>query len=125
MLTGFGVEFGLIADGAASALEQQIGAFTAGKFGLGAEVTCHVKFLPLIDLLHAENAGATVDGFGGGSCETGAGDYIRCGGVLRTAAVVGNGSTSAMETMRIPNAPRARTEDSRPGPGPLISTSRF
>src|SRR6476620_8646847 len=30
-----------------------------------------------------------------------------------------------MEVMRMPRAPRARTEDSRPGPGPLISTSRF
>src|SRR5450830_1311558 len=27
--------------------------------------------------------------------------------------------------MRMPRAARARTEDSRPGPGPLISTSRF
>src|SRR3954469_1204040 len=27
--------------------------------------------------------------------------------------------------MRIPSAASARTEDSRPGPGPLISTSRF
>src|SRR3954463_185726 len=27
--------------------------------------------------------------------------------------------------MRMPSAARARTEDSRPGPGPLISTSRF
>ena len=53
MLAWLGVEFGLVADGAACALEQQIGAFTAGKFGLGAEVTCHVKFL-VIDLLHAE-----------------------------------------------------------------------
>src|SRR5574343_513133 len=37
----------------------------------------------------------------------------------------GTGVTSEIEVMRMPRAPRARTEDSRPGPGPLISTSRF
>src|SRR3990167_3624746 len=37
----------------------------------------------------------------------------------------GTGVTSAIELIRMPNAPSARTEDSRPGPGPLISTSRF
>ena len=47
VLAGLGVELGLVADGAAGALEQQVRAFTAGKFGLGAEVTCHVGFLEL------------------------------------------------------------------------------
>src|SRR6476661_4114860 len=37
----------------------------------------------------------------------------------------GTGVTSAIDVMRMPRAARARTEDSRPGPGPLISTSRF
>ena len=29
-------KFGLVADGAACALQEQVGAFTAGEFGLGA-----------------------------------------------------------------------------------------
>src|SRR5574343_2070911 len=37
----------------------------------------------------------------------------------------GTGVTSEIELMRMPSAARARTEDSRPGPGPLILTSRF
>src|SRR5512140_132430 len=37
----------------------------------------------------------------------------------------GTGVTSAIELMRMPSADSARTDDSRPGPGPLISTSRF
>src|SRR5436190_15934029 len=37
----------------------------------------------------------------------------------------GTGVTSAMDVMRMPSAASARTDDSRPGPGPLISTSRF
>ena len=37
----------------------------------------------------------------------------------------GTGVTSEIDVMRIPSAPRARTDDSRPGPGPLISTSTF
>src|SRR5918994_7720714 len=37
----------------------------------------------------------------------------------------GTGVTSAIELIRMPSAASARTEDSRPGPGPLISTSRF
>jgi hypothetical protein len=42
---GLDVELGLVADGAAGALQEKVGAFTAGEFGLGAEVTCHVAFL--------------------------------------------------------------------------------
>jgi hypothetical protein len=45
MLAGLGVELGLVADRAAGALQEQVGAFTAGEFGLGAEVTCHLYFL--------------------------------------------------------------------------------
>ena len=45
VLAGLGVELGLVADRAAGALQEQVGAFTAGEFGLGAEVTCHVAFL--------------------------------------------------------------------------------
>lgn len=45
MLAGLGVEFGLVTDGSASALQEQVGAFTAGEFGLGAEVTCHLNSL--------------------------------------------------------------------------------
>jgi hypothetical protein len=41
MLAGLAVEFGLIADRATGALQVEIGAFTAGQFGLGSEVTCH------------------------------------------------------------------------------------
>jgi hypothetical protein len=44
MLAGLGVELRLVADGAAGALQEQVGAFTAGEFGLGAEVTCHFYF---------------------------------------------------------------------------------
>ena len=45
MLAGLGIELGLVGDGAAGALQEQIGAFAAGEFGLGAEVTCHLNFL--------------------------------------------------------------------------------
>src|SRR6478752_4048341 len=37
----------------------------------------------------------------------------------------GTGVTSEIELIRMPRAARARTDDSRPGPGPLIFTSRF
>src|SRR4051812_44104131 len=37
----------------------------------------------------------------------------------------GTGVTSEIDVMRMPSAASARTDDSRPGPGPLISTSRF
>src|SRR5690242_18260964 len=37
----------------------------------------------------------------------------------------GTGVTSAMETILSPRALSARTADSRPGPGPLMRTSRF
>src|SRR6478609_6324890 len=37
----------------------------------------------------------------------------------------GTGVTSLMDVMRMPSAASARTDDSRPGPGPRISTSRF
>src|ERR671939_710550 len=37
----------------------------------------------------------------------------------------GTGVTSEIEFMRMPSEAKARTEDSRPGPGPLIRTSRF
>ena len=39
------VELRLVTDRAAGALQEQVGAFTAGEFALGAEVTCHVVFL--------------------------------------------------------------------------------
>src|SRR5204863_3341510 len=45
VLAGLAVELGLVADRATGALEEKVGAFTAGKFGLGAEVTCHVDSL--------------------------------------------------------------------------------
>src|SRR5882672_6839455 len=37
----------------------------------------------------------------------------------------GTGVTSEIELMRMPSEASARTDDSRPGPGPLIRTSRF
>ena len=37
----------------------------------------------------------------------------------------GTGVTSLIELMRMPSAAKARTDDSRPGPGPLMRTSRF
>src|SRR5689334_21191580 len=37
----------------------------------------------------------------------------------------GTGVTSAIETILSPSAFSARTADSRPGPGPLMRTSRF
>ena len=48
MLTRLGIELGLVSDGATSALQEQVRAFTAGKFGLGAEVTCLLSFLCVI-----------------------------------------------------------------------------
>jgi hypothetical protein len=45
VLAGLAVELGLIADRAAGALQEKVGAFTAGKFGLGAEITCHLRIL--------------------------------------------------------------------------------
>jgi hypothetical protein len=50
MLAGLAVELGLVADRATGALQEKVGAFTAGKFGLGAEVTCHLLD-PLIGYL--------------------------------------------------------------------------
>src|SRR5215831_6834196 len=37
----------------------------------------------------------------------------------------GTGVTSEIDVMRMPSEASARTDDSRPGPGPLILTSRF
>src|SRR5437868_1241180 len=37
----------------------------------------------------------------------------------------GTGVTSAIDTILSPSALSARTADSRPGPGPLMRTSRF
>ena len=37
----------------------------------------------------------------------------------------GTGVTSLIKLMRMPSEARARTLDSRPGPGPLMRTSRF
>src|SRR5258706_6499182 len=37
----------------------------------------------------------------------------------------GTGVTSEIELMRMPSEASARTDDSRPGPGPLMRTSRF
>src|SRR5262249_50616180 len=37
----------------------------------------------------------------------------------------GTGVTSEIEVMRMPSDASARTDDSRPGPGPLMRTSRF
>jgi hypothetical protein len=45
MLARLGIELRLVRDGATCALEEQVGAFTAGELGLGAEITCHVYFL--------------------------------------------------------------------------------
>jgi hypothetical protein len=36
MLAGLAVELDLVSDRAASALQEQVGAFTAGEFALGA-----------------------------------------------------------------------------------------
>jgi hypothetical protein len=47
VLARLGVKLGLVPNGAAGALEEQIGAFTAGEFGLGAEIACHL-ILPSI-----------------------------------------------------------------------------
>ena len=56
VLAGLGVEFGLVSDRATCALQEQVSAFAAGKFGLGAEVTCHLIFL--LDNCRIRNAGA-------------------------------------------------------------------
>jgi hypothetical protein len=42
MLAGLAVELDLVTDGATGALQEQVGAFTAGEFALGAKITCHV-----------------------------------------------------------------------------------
>src|SRR4029077_19239415 len=47
VLAGLGVALRLVADRPACALQEEVGRFTTGKLGLGAEVTCHVKFLGL------------------------------------------------------------------------------
>jgi hypothetical protein len=58
MLAGLAVELGLVADGAAGALQEQVGAFTAGQFGLGSEVTCHVaSFVNLTPACEARESG--------------------------------------------------------------------
>ena len=57
VLAGLRVELRLVRDRAAGALQEQVGAFTAGEFGLGAEIACHLNVL-LCHLPH-EHAGAT------------------------------------------------------------------
>jgi hypothetical protein len=43
MLAGLGFQLDLVGDGAAAALEEQVGAFAAGEFALGAKITCHFE----------------------------------------------------------------------------------
>src|SRR5258708_22586528 len=47
------------------------------------------------------------------------------GGLGGGQPLCGTGVTSAIEMIFSPRALRARTADSRPGPGPLMRTSRF
>lgn len=42
MLTRFGIKLGFVRDRAASALQKQICAFAAGKFGFRADIACHL-----------------------------------------------------------------------------------
>ena len=59
-LSRLAVELGLVADRTPRALQEQVGAFTAGKFGLGAEITCHFKFLLVLsDAAEASSTEAT------------------------------------------------------------------
>jgi hypothetical protein len=64
MLAGLGVELGLVTDRAAGALQEQVGAFTAGEFGLGAEVTCHLNFLYVICRTEMREPSTRADGGG-------------------------------------------------------------
>ncbi len=45
VLARLAVQLALVGERAARALQEQVGAFTAGKFGLRAGITCHFIFL--------------------------------------------------------------------------------
>ena len=68
MLARLGVELRLVADRAASALQVEVGAFTAGQLGLGTEVTCHVASFGVSDarLESRESGGCCVRRSDGG-----------------------------------------------------------
>jgi hypothetical protein len=64
MLTWFGVEFCLVTDCASSALQKQVSAFTAGKFGFWSKIACHVIFLYVIYRTEMREPSTKVDGGG-------------------------------------------------------------
>jgi hypothetical protein len=45
MLTGLRIQLALGVERTAGALQEQVGAFTAGQLGFGSDITCHVDFL--------------------------------------------------------------------------------
>ena len=86
MLAWLGIELRLVSDRATGALEEQVGAFTAREFGLGAEVTCHLNIL--LCHLPQTNAGAAcgavIAGAGGGGLHI----KLNTTTLLRAAAIV-------------------------------------
>src|SRR5690606_9446987 len=93
MLTGLRFELALRVDGAAGALEKQIGALAARELAFGSNITCQD-----------------------------ASPYMRrrLGG---RQPLCGSGVTSEILVILMPRALSERIEDSRPGPGPLTLTS--
>src|SRR6185369_16313785 len=96
---------------APGALQEEVGAFATRELALGSGIACHGI------LLISVHGGCTLSG-------QPAVRYIRrrLGG---RQPLCGTGVTSAIETILRPRALSARTADSRPGPGPLMRTSRF
>src|SRR5690606_22431670 len=135
---------GLGVERATSALQEKVGSFAAGEFRLRSGITCHFDSSILTRrgsrlVRPSGRPGARVRGRtvvfnpkcqrppeGGPGCRAGPryGRQIRrfCGG---RQPLCGIGVTSEIDRILIPSALSARTEDSRPGPGPLICTSRF
>ena len=122
MLSGLGVGLGLGVEGATSALQEEIGAFAAREFRLRSGITCHFTFLCCCAALAAVSPPrASVPA---GRTRWSWKNQIRrfLGG---RQPLCGTGVTSEIDRILMPSAFSARTEESRPGPGPLIRTSRF
>ncbi len=154
VLTGFGLELDLGVDTAACALEKEVCAFAAGEFAFGANKTSHLEFLSILPCreLHGSPNNRAV-GLktrpGPSRRPKGAGIVLQISATkiqqnLPTKPtdktyqqnqtrrrfggrqpLCGIGVTSSINVTLMPRLFSARTDDSRPGPGPLMKTSRF
>ena len=129
MLTRLAVKLALVSQRTTGALQEEVGRFATGKFGLGAEITCH-GYVLLSLTRHDERASPAdvVVGPNGGlapshTARERAGARVSSPQIRRRFCgrhpLCGTGVTSEIELMRMPSEASARTDDSRPGPGPF------